>query len=60
MDLPAGASYKQQQQQTPVPMREAWEMRVGSLGPEVSLEEGTAAHSSILACESHGQRSLED
>ena len=36
-------------------MQEAW---VQSLGQEDSLEEGTATHSSILAWESHGQRSL--
>ena len=34
------------------------ETRVRSLGWEDALEEGTATHSSILAGESHGQRSL--
>ena len=33
-------------------------MQVRSLGQEDPLEEGMAAHSSILAGESHGQRSL--
>ena len=33
-------------------------MQVPSLGPEDTLEEETATHSSILAQESHGQRSL--
>ena len=36
------------------------EMQVRSLGQEDPLEEGTAAHSSILAGESHGRRSLVD
>ena len=36
-------------------MREAW---VRSLGPEDPLEKGMGTHSSILACESHGQSSL--
>ena len=34
------------------------ETRVQSLGREEPLEEGVAAHSSIVARESHGQRSL--
>ena len=34
-------------------------MRVRSLGGEDPLEEEIAPHSSILAGESHGQRSLE-
>ena len=34
------------------------EMQVRSLGQEDPLEEGRAAHSSILAGESHGRRSL--
>ena len=34
------------------------ETRVQSLGLEDPLEEGIAIHSSILAWESHGQRSL--
>ena len=34
------------------------EMRVQSLGQEVSLEKVMATHSSILAGKSHGQRSL--
>ena len=33
-------------------------MQVRSLGQEDALEEEMAARSSILACESHGQRSL--
>ena len=33
-------------------------MQDGSLGQEDALEEGTATRSSILAWESHGQRSL--
>ena len=33
-------------------------MGVRSLGPEYPLEEGMATHSSVLAGESHGQRSL--
>ena len=33
-------------------------MQVQSLGQEDALEEGTATHSSILAGESRGQRSL--
>ena len=33
-------------------------MRVQSLGPDNPLQEGMATHSSILAGESHGQRSL--
>ena len=36
-------------------MQETW---VSSLGREGPLEEGMATHSSILAGESHGQRSL--
>ena len=36
-------------------MQETW---VGSLGQEDPLKKGMAAHSSILAGESHGQRSL--
>ena len=35
-----------------------WETWVQSLGWEDTLEEGVATHSSILAGESHGQRSL--
>ena len=35
-------------------------MWVQSLDGEDPLEEGTATHSSVLAGESHGQRSLED
>ena len=35
-------------------------MQVRSLGGEDSLEEGMAAHSSILAWRIHGQRSLAD
>ena len=35
------------------------ETRVRSLGWEDPLEEGRVAHSSVLAGESHGQRSLE-
>ena len=34
------------------------ETQVSSLGQEDPLEEGKATHSSILAGESHGQRSL--
>ena len=33
-------------------------MWVRSLGREDPLEEGMATHSSSLACESHGERSL--
>ena len=33
-------------------------MRVQSLGPDNPLQEGMATHSSILAGESHGQRTL--
>ena len=33
-------------------------MQVRSLGQEDALQEGTATHSSILAGETHGQRSL--
>ena len=36
------------------------EMQVRSLGQEDPLEEGRAAHSSTLAGESHGRRSLVD
>ena len=39
-------------------MEKVLEMWVQSLGGEDSLEEVTATHSSILAGESHGQRSL--
>ena len=39
-------------------MQEMQEMWVQSLGLEGPLEEGRATHSSILAGESHGQRSL--
>ena len=42
----------------PPEMQEMQETWVQSLGQEDSLEEGTATHSSILAWESHGQRSL--
>ena len=34
-----------------------WETRVRSLGWEDPLEKGMATHSSVLAGESHGQRS---
>ena len=37
-----------------------WDTWVRSLGQEDPLEEGMATHSSILAGESHGQRSLSD
>ena len=40
-------------------MQETQEMRVRSLGQEEHLEQERATHSSILAGESHGQRSLE-
>ena len=39
-------------------MQEPYKMRVQSLGQEDSLEEGMASHSSILAWEIPGQRSL--
>ena len=39
-------------------MQVTQETRVQSLGWEDPLEEGIAAHSSILAGESHGQRTL--
>ena len=39
-------------------MQEMQEMWVQSLGLEGPLEESRATHSSILAGESHGQRSL--
>ena len=39
-------------------MQEAQETGVQSPDPEDPLEQGTAAHASILAGESHGQRSL--
>ena len=39
-------------------MQEMQETQVQSLGQEDPLEEGMAAHSSVLAGESHGQRSL--
>ena len=42
-----------------LPMQETQETRVLSLGQEEPLEEEMAAHSSVLAGESHGQRSLE-
>ena len=42
----------------PPVMQETQEMLVQSLGREDPLEKGTATHSSILARESHGQRSL--
>ena len=35
-----------------------WETWVQSLGWEDALEEGMAAHSSVLPGESHGQRNL--
>ena len=35
-------------------------MQIQSLGQEDPLEKGTATHSSILARESHGQRTLGD
>ena len=41
-----------------LPVQEIWEARVQSLGGEDSLEEGMAAHCSILAGESHGWRRL--
>ena len=41
-----------------LPMQETQETRVLSLGQEEPLEEEMAAHSSVLAGESHGQRSL--
>ena len=39
-------------------MQEMQEMSIQSLGLEDPLEESMATHSSILAGESHGQRSL--
>ena len=39
-------------------MQKTQEMWVQFLGGEDSLEEGMATHSSILAWETHGQRSL--
>ena len=39
-------------------MQETQETQVQPLGQEDSLEEEMAAHSSILICEIHGQRSL--
>ena len=42
-----------------LPMQETQETRVLSLGQEEPREEEMAAHSSVLAGESHGQRSLE-
>ena len=39
-------------------MKEIQETWIPSLGQEDPLEEGMATHSSILAGESHGQRSL--
>ena len=39
-------------------MQETQETQVLSLGQEEPLEEEMAAHSSVLAGESHGQRSL--
>ena len=41
-----------------LPMQETQETQVLSLGQEEPLEEEMAAHSSVLAGESHGQRSL--
>ena len=41
-------------------MQETQVTLVGSLHQEDPLEEGMATHYSILAGESHGQRSLED
>ena len=37
-----------------------WEIQVRSLGREDPLAEGMATHSSILAWEIHGRRSLAD
>ena len=37
-----------------------WETCVRSLGQEDHLEKGMATHSSVVAGESHGQRSLAD
>ena len=42
----------------PPAMQEMQETWVRSLGWEVPLQEGTATHSSVLAGEFHGQRSL--
>ena len=39
---------------------EIQEIRVQSMGQEDPMEKGMAAHSSILAGESHGQKSLVD
>ena len=39
-------------------MQESQETQIRSLGGEDPLEEGLATHSSILAGQSHGQRSL--
>ena len=49
------ASLVTQMIKNPPAMRETWSK---SLGWEDPLEEGMAAHSSILAGKSHGQRSL--
>ena len=53
MGFPVGSAVM-----NPPEMQEMQETWVQSLGQEDSLEEGTATHSSILAWESHGQRSL--
>ena len=39
-------------------MQETEEIQIPSLGPEDPLEAEMATHSSMLAWESHGQRSL--
>ena len=54
----AGASQVVQLKTICLLIQETREMRVQSLGQEDPLEEGTATHSSILAWEICGQRSL--
>ena len=56
--LCVGVSQVAQWERIRLPMKETVETRVQSLGWEDPLEKEMAAHSSILAEESHGQRSL--
>ena len=58
MGFPGGSVVKKKKKKIHLTMQEMQETWVQSLGQEDPLEEETATHSSILARESHEQRSL--
>ena len=58
MGFPGGSVVKKKKKKIHLTMQETQETWARSLGQEDPLEEETATHSSILARESHEQRSL--